>query len=265
MKNLREKIKDLVKEDLVVAFSGGVDSSVLLKIACEEARKTNKKVYAVTFETKLHPACDINNAIAVANEAGAIHHICKVNELDSIDIRFNPVDRCYKCKYYLFSTLKEFSNSLNCTNIIDGTNFDDLKEYRPGLKALKELGIISPLAELSISKAKIRDIAKSLNLSVSNRPSAPCLATRLPYGKEIDYKLLERIDKGEDYLKSLGFLVNRIRVHDDIARIEIEKSDFNNFIKNNEEITKKLKEFGFIYITLDLEAFRSGSMDIYIK
>ncbi len=262
MIKLKQRIRELIDEGLAIAFSGGVDSSILLKIACDEAKAMHKKVHAITFETKLHPSCDLENAEKIATEVGAVHHIIRVNELDNIDIKFNPVDRCYKCKHYLFSSLIEFAKKLELKNIIDGTNFDDLSQYRPGIKALAELGIISPLAELKISKAEVRKIASELGLTVSNRPSAPCLATRLPYNTEIDFALLENIDKGEDYLKSLGFLVNRIRVHKDIARIEIEKMQFSLFIEKSELITAELKKLGFTYITLDLEGFRSGSMDI---
>ncbi len=265
MDALRKRVTELLDNDLVVAFSGGVDSSLLLKIACNEAKILNKKVHAVTFETKLHPSCDLENAVEIAKTYGAIHHIIKVNELENIDIKNNPIDRCYRCKHFLFTKLRDFSSDLGVKNIIDGTNFDDLSCYRPGIKALKELLIISPLAELKITKDEVRKMAKSLNLAVSSRPSAPCLATRLPYNTEIDFDLLERIDKGEDFLKNLGFLVNRIRVHGNIARIEIKKEQFNLFIEKSEHITDKLNVLGLSYITLDLEGFRSGSMDINIE
>ncbi len=264
MEKLKNRIIELLSKDVVIAFSGGVDSSLLLKLACDEAKKLDRKVYAVTFETKLHPMCDVDNAIKIANEVGAIHHIIKIDELTSIDISNNPVDRCYRCKKYLFESLQEFANKLDCKTIIDGTNFDDLNQYRPGIKALKELGIISPLAELEITKKEVRKYASSLGLAVSNRPSAPCLATRLPYNTKIDFDLLDKIDVAEEFLKSIGFLVNRIRVHNDIARIEILPKQFIEFINKKTVIMAKLKELGFIYITLDIEGFRSGSMDIHI-
>lgn len=255
----------MVNDGLCIAFSGGVDSSLLLKIACDEAKITNTKVYAVTFDTKLHPVGDVTIAKRVATEFGAEHYIIKIDELANVDILNNPIDRCYRCKKHLFENLILFANENNLSNIIDGTNFDDTKEYRPGIKALKELNIISPLAELQITKQKVRKFAESLGISVANRPSAPCLATRLPYNTAIDYELLAKIEKGETYLKELGFAVNRIRVHLDIARIEILPKQFNLFIQNNTEITNYLKNLGFTYITLDIEGFRSGSMDIHIK
>lgn len=265
MEELRENIALLVENGLCIAFSGGVDSSVLLKIASQEAKKQNKPIFAVTFETKLHPCADVENAKKVAKEAGAIHDIIKVDELNDVDILNNPVDRCYKCKQYLFEKLVEFAEEKSLKNIIDGTNFDDLGEYRPGIKALRELGIKSPLADLKITKNKVRQYAEKMGLSVSNRPSAPCLATRLPYNTKIDFEILKQIDNGEIYLKSMGFLVNRIRLHGDVARIEIKKEQFAEFLAKNEEILQNLKEIGFVYITLDVEGFRSGSMDIYVK
>ncbi|MFI3228097.1 MAG: ATP-dependent sacrificial sulfur transferase LarE [Clostridia bacterium] len=265
MEQLQKKMKELLTEGLCVAFSGGVDSSVILKLACIEAKKQNKEVFAVTFETKLHPCADIEIAKKVAKDVGATHHIIKVNELDNVEILNNPVDRCYICKKYLFQNLKTFAQENGIKNVIDGTNFDDLKEYRPGIKALNELGVISPLVELEINKKQVREFAEKLGLSVSKRPSAPCLATRLPYNTKIEFELLEKIDIGENFLKSIGFLVNRIRVHGDIARIEIEKCKFSDFIEQNNKITQELQEIGFTYITLDMQGFRSGSMDIYVR
>lgn len=265
MQSLVEKITPLVEEGLCVAFSGGVDSSLLLKIACDIAKELGKEVYAVTFETKLHPVGDVGVAQTVAMELGAIHHIIQIDELANIDIQNNPIDRCYRCKKYLFETLLEFAMNRKLTYVIDGTNFDDTKEYRPGIRALNELEIISPLVELNINKARVRQLASELGISVAKRPSAPCLATRLPYDTAIDYELLRKIEQGEDYLKTLGFAINRIRMHDDIARVEVLPTQFNEFITQNEKITTVLKELGFSYITLDIEGFRSGSMDIHIK
>lgn len=265
MIQLHQKIGKLVENGLCVAFSGGVDSSLILKVACIEAKKQGKEVFAVTFETKLHPCTDIEIAEKVAKDIGAKHYVIQINELENREILKNPVDRCYICKKYLFEKLVIFAKEKGLENIIEGTNFEDLSEYRPGIKALKEIGIISPLADLKISKSRVRQYAEELGISVSNRPSAPCLATRLPYGTTIDLELLGKIDLGENYLKTLGFDVNRIRIHGDIARIEIKKSDFAKFLEKNDEIVNKLKTLGFVYITLDVEGFRSGSMDIYVK
>ncbi len=263
MEKLKNRIRQLLEGGICIAFSGGVDSSLLLKIACEEA--INFPVHAVTFETKLHPSTDLGIAKKIADEVGAIHHVIELNEFENEKILQNPIDRCYLCKKDLFVELRKYADSLGLNNIVDGTNYDDLNAYRPGIRALKELNIISPLAELKIDKSQVREFARKLGLSVSNRPSAPCLATRLPYGTRLDPKILEMIDSGELFLKSLGFNENRIRLHNDIARIELPVTDFDSFIKNQKIITAKLKELGFIYITLDVEGFRSGSMDIYIN
>ncbi len=263
MEHLKTKLQSLLDGGLCVAFSGGVDSSVLLKLACELAPP--QTIHAVTFETKLHPCADLAVAQRVAQEVGAIHHVISVNELDNVDILHNPVDRCYRCKKHLFSTLIDYAKTHNLAHIIDGTNADDLTAYRPGIGALKELGIISPLAELGITKAKVRQLASDLNLSVSNRPSAPCLATRLPYNTPIDLDLLARIDRGETYLKSLGFAVNRIRVHGAIARIEIPTDQVPACIAQQQAIVTTIHDLGLPYVTLDLEGFRSGSLDIYVR
>ncbi len=267
--NLLDKItqvfKEHVHEGIAIAFSGGVDSSLLLKIACDVAKQANRTVLAVTFETKLHPHGDLEEARALALSMGAIHKTIAVDEFADPEIMNNPIDRCYRCKNLLFQTLINYSNGEGYTYLVDGSNYDDLNAYRPGMKALKELGIHSPLLELTITKAQIRSLAIMLGISSSNRPSAPCLATRLPYGTRFDFELLERIDQGEQYIKSLGFYNVRLRLHQDILRIEVDKKDFINFIEQEDSIIQKLKELDFIYITLDLEGFRSGSMDIKIN
>jgi uncharacterized protein len=147
---------------------------------------------------------------------------------------------------------------------MDGSNYDDLNAYRPGMKALAELGIHSPLLELQITKAQIRSLAGELGIASSDKPSAPCLATRLPYGTRFDYDILSRLDQGEKFIRSLGFYNVRLRLHQDIIRIEVDKNAFEQFIKYKDNILTMLKELGFLYITLDLEGFRSGSMDINI-
>lgn len=265
MENVRVYIRQLVEEGVCVAFSGGVDSSVILKIACEEAQAIQMPVYAVTFETKLHPKADLEIARNIATEVSAIHHVIHVNELDNGEILKNPVDRCYHCKKYLFETLIQYSDSVGTKHILDGTNYDDLHQYRPGIQALKELGIKSPFAELEVTKQRVRAMAEQLDLSVSNRPSTPCLATRLPYGTEIDFAVLEQIEQGEQYLTECGFLVNRIRVHQNIARIEIKTEQMIEMLQIYDKVVEELKKIGFIYITLDLEGFRSGSMDIHLN
>ncbi|PJJ26933.1 ATP-dependent sacrificial sulfur transferase LarE [Lacrimispora celerecrescens] len=264
-KRLEQMMAEYAKEDICLAFSGGVDSSLLLKVAADAAGKTGKTVYAVTFDSRLHPSCDLEIAARVAKELGGIHKVVSVNELEQEEIRFNPVNRCYLCKNKLFQSLKDYAGEMNIPYIMDGTNEDDLHVYRPGIKALRELGIISPLAELHITKAQVKELASWYGISVASRPSAPCMATRLPYGTEIDYDILNLIGKGEEFVSSLVKGNVRLRLHKDIVRIEVDKEAMGNLMEKSREIITYLKELGFIYITMDLEGFRSGSMDVGIK
>lgn len=260
-KMLKERMRELAKEDICLAFSGGVDSSLLLKLAADEAARTGKKVYAVTFDSRLHPSCDLEIARRVAAELGGIHEIISVDELEQEEIRQNPVNRCYLCKHHLFTTLTQLAREKGVRYILDGTNEDDMHVYRPGIKALKELGIISPLAELHITKDWVKKLAVEYGISVASRPSTPCMATRLPYNTRIDYDVLSRIAQGEAYLRGLVQGNVRLRLHGETARLEVDESSFAKILEMRHEITEKLKGLGFMYVTLDLEGFRSGSMD----
>lgn len=263
-RKLLEKIDDLSNENIVLAFSGGVDSSLLLKICCDSAKKSGKKVYAITVHTELHPMKDIEIATKVAKEAGAEHMIVRIDELQDAGIRYNPTDRCYRCKKLLFSRLKEKAGELGAKIIVEGTNEDDLHVYRPGIRALQELEILSPLAECGFTKREVRKLAEEYGVSVANRPSTPCMATRFPYGAKLDYGKMRCVEEGEEWLKTLGFYNVRIRVHGDIARIEVDEKDMHLLLKNKTEVIEKLKTLGYSYITIDLEGFRSGSMDIHV-
>lgn len=256
----RENLNKLVKGGLCVAFSGGVDSTVLLQFAKEAADAGGEPLWAVLFSTRLHPPADRVEAEKLAQEIGAPLAIIEVDELSNPEIMQNPIDRCYHCKKLLFSMLKEFAAKSGAAHIADGTNYDDLSQYRPGLKALKELGIASPLAECGLTKLEIRALAEEKGLAVKDKPSSPCLATRLPYNTLITTGALDKIEAGEQLLKDCGFLENRLRVHGDTARIEIPKAQFADFLEQG-AIAMKLKALGFHYVTLDLEGFRSGSMD----
>lgn len=262
--DLEKKMTELAAEDICLAFSGGVDSSLLLKAAVNGAAQTGKKVYAVTFDSRLHPSCDLETARQVAAELGGIHVVLPIDELEQQEIRLNPVNRCYLCKRHLFQCLKEFAKEEGVSRIIDGTNEDDMHVYRPGIQALKELGIISPLAGLHITKTEVKTMAENYGISVASRPSTPCMATRLPYNTEIDYETLDLIAKGESYLREhIGGNV-RLRLHGDIARIEVDAAKMSLILEKHREIVSHLKTLGFIYTTLDLEGFRSGSMDVHI-
>lgn len=261
---LKQMMDEYAKAPVCLAFSGGVDSSLLLKLACESGRKYKNPVYAVTFHTMLHPACDLDTAKRVADEMGAEHIVIQVDELQMEGMKDNPPDRCYLCKKHLFTTLLEFAREKNVTCILDGTNEDDMHVYRPGIKALKELGIISPLALCHITKKEVKELAAELSVSVASRPSTPCMATRLPYGTKLDYEILRKIERGEEYLRTVFRGNVRLRLHRDTVRLELDPAQMVAAVEKRDEICKKLKELGFCYITLDLEGFRSGSMDLPI-
>lgn len=262
---LLTEIDEYTNHDIVIAFSGGVDSSLLLKLACESAKTKNTKIYAVTFHTALHPVNEMDIARKVAEEAGAVHYIIKVDELSEAGILNNPKDRCYLCKRNLFERLKNLADELKVSMIIEGTNEDDLHVYRPGIQAIRELGIVSPLADSCMTKADVRKLAAEYDLSVAERPSTPCLATRFPYDTPLSYEKMHLVEKGEAYLRELGFYNERIRVHDDIARIEVDVKDLPKLLKHREEIVSYLKKLGYAFVTVDLEGFRSGSMDYKIN
>lgn len=266
-KALLAQMEQLAGHDICLAFSGGVDSSLLLKLAVDAAAAHGTNVYAVTFQTRLHPPCDLETATRVAKEVGAIHEVMYVDELEQEAIRRNPENRCYLCKHHLFGKLLEFAHDHGITQVLDGTNEDDLHVYRPGLKALREYGVISPLAACHVTKPEVKALAAEYGVSVAHRPSTPCMATRLPYGAEINYDVLDRIAEGEAWLHGLfGAEENlRLRVHGDIVRLEIAPARMMEVLEKREEITEYLKKLGFLYLTLDLEGFRSGSMDQKIK
>lgn len=262
---LQKLMEKYTQENVVVAFSGGVDSSLLLKTACINAVKNGTKVFAVTMHTTLHTMNEIESSKETAGEVGAEHLIISVDELKEAGIENNPVERCYLCKKYLFQKMKDKAESLGVKIILDGTNEDDLHMFRPGLKALKELEIKSPLAESDFSKTDVRKLAEEYGLSVSKKPSTPCLVTRFPYGSRLSYEEMKKVEKGEDFLKNLGLYNVRLRVHNDIARIEVDKEDIVKIVVYKEAIISYLKELGYRYITLDLEGFRSGSMDYFLE
>lgn len=261
---LQKVIEPCAAQDICVAFSGGVDSALLLKLVCDAASKTRKKVWAVTFDTVLHPAADAAVARRVASELGAGHTILSVNELSNPQMKYNPVERCYLCKKSLFERLQAFAEEKGAEVILEGSNADDLKVYRPGIRAVRELGIKSPLADCGVTKNEVRLFAKELGISVADRPSTPCLATRLPYGAEIDTALLRRIGESEECLRKMGLTNVRVRVHGDILRLEIELSQMKRLLECRREVLEVLSEVGCAYVTLDLEGFQSGSMDTFL-
>lgn len=256
---LCERLDEYTKKDVAVAFSGGVDSSLLLLLAVNAAKKNGTTVYAYTISTTLHPAGETKSAVRLAKELGAVPRVIHVDELSEAGIENNPPDRCYLCKRCMFTKLKRDARHLV---ILEGTNEDDMHTYRPGIKALKELGIISPLADCNLTKGDIRRLANDFGLETSDKPAAPCMATRFPYNTRLTKARMEQVAKMEEYIRSLGFYNVRCRVNGRLVRIEVDKQDIKKLVLHGDDITDYIKNIGYTYVTVDLEGFRSGSMDI---
>ena len=259
-KKLYDIIENLLKEKVVLAFSGGVDSALLLKIATS-LRKDENDVVAMFFKAPSSTEEDLVNAKNLAEEMGVKLFIKDVDIFVDDHIVNNSKDRCYHCKSHLFKQAIKLKDELGYGYVIDGTNTDDHKVYRPGLMALRDLGVVSPLNMAGFSKQMVRALADDLNISVAKRPSAPCLLTRFPYGTKITPAKLDRLEKAEAFIRDLGFIKFRVRDHSNIARIELTPNDFMAFIEKRDQVIKEFKNLGFSYVTLDLEGFRSGSMD----
>ena len=246
-------------ESVVVAYSGGVDSSFLLKVAHDTL---GERCLGITAASETYPEEELSAATEVANLIGANHRIITTQELENGQFARNPVDRCYYCKSELFGKLKQIAQAEGFAFVLDGTNADDVMDYRPGLRAGHELGVHSPLKDVGLTKVEIRQLSKDFGLPTWNKPSLACLSSRIPYGEEITQNKLRRIDQAEAFLRSLGFYELRVRYHNHVARLEIPRQDFGRLLDSHmKSIVVKLKELGFVYITLDLEGLRSGSMN----
>ena len=261
MKNNKfERLKDylstLEKQGICLAFSGGIDSTLLL-LLCKDLNVTT-----LTFVSEFQTEEEVEFTQNFCEKFGVKHVIISLNMLDDEIIANNPKDRCYHCKKKFFTEIKNYASAHNIKNILDGTNYDDLHTYRPGLRAIEELGIISPFAKFEITKDEIRSYAKSIGLEIYNKPSTPCLATRFPYGAYLSTSMIEQVKSAENILARSGFVENRVRLHGDVARIELPVNRFEDFISQRENLTKELKTIGFRYITLDIEGLRRGSMDL---
>lgn len=261
MQSKLDSLKHILSEmeSAVIAFSGGVDSTFLLNVAHEVL---GERCLAIIGSSETMPTLDYDLALDEVKKLGVNYLVIKTEELSNEEFVANPKNRCFHCKNELFSKLLNIAREKNFNWVVDGSNADDLKDYRPGLQAARKLGVRSPLQEAGLSKDEIRHFSQSMGLKTWNKPSSPCLSSRFPYGEEITLEKLQRVEKAEAFLRELGFNTLRVRLHDKIARLEIPKEEFPRIIEvESEVIVKKLKELGFLYVTLDLEGFRSGSLN----
>lgn len=260
MNSKYEKMIENLKSlgSVAVAFSGGVDSTFLLK-AAKEALGNN--ALAVTVRSCIIPSNEICEAEEFCKSENIRHIICDVNPLDINGFADNPTNRCYICKKEIFSLIKQVVAENGVNVVAEGSNLDDNGDYRPGMKAIHELGVLSPLQTAGFIKQEIRDMSEELGLPTWNKPSFACLSSRFVYGEKITAEKLERVGKAEQILRNSGFKQFRVRIHGDIARIELLPEDFEKMLKMREELYASIKALGFSYVTMDLQGYRTGSMN----
>ncbi|AFZ13107.1 hypothetical protein Cri9333_2236 [Crinalium epipsammum PCC 9333] len=257
-----EQLKTLFTEMemALIAYSGGVDSTLVAKIAYDVL---GDRALAVTAESPSLLPEELEDARIQAATIGIRHQVVQTHEIENPNYTANPVNRCYFCKSELHDTLKPLAQQLGYPYVVDGVNADDLHDYRPGIQAAKERGARSPLAELSITKAEVRELSKYLGLPWWDKPAQPCLSSRFPYGEEITIAKLQRVGRAEIYLRKLGLKNLRVRSEGETAKIELPPEQIKEFVltTNLPTLVSAFQEFGFIYVTLDLEGYRSGKLN----
>jgi len=261
-----ESLKNILSEigSVLIAYSGGVDSTFLLKVA---SSVLGDRVIAVTASSETYPPRELREAKNNAKMLGVKHLIINTSELDDENFSSNPPERCYYCKKELFSKLTGLAKQYELNYVADGSNYDDLNDFRPGMRAASQFGVRSPLKDAMLTKEEIRTLSKEMNLPTWDKPPQPCLSTRFPYGAMITREKLSRVELAEEFLGGFGIKQLRVRVHGDIARIEVAKEDMRIILDEDisKEIMDKFKALGYTYITLDIQGYRMGSMNEPLK
>jgi uncharacterized protein len=257
-----EQLKTLFSQmdKALIAYSGGVDSTLVAKIAYDVL---GDRALAITAESPSLLPEELEDACVQAAAIGIVHEVVQTHEMENPNYTSNPINRCYFCKSELHDTLKPLALQRGYPYVVDGVNADDLQDYRPGIQAAKERGARSPLAEVGVTKAEVRQLSKQLGLSWWDKPAQPCLSSRFPYGEEITVKKLQRVGRAEIYLRKLGFSNLRVRSEGDTARIELSPEQIKEFVLTSDlpQLVSAFQKFGFVYVTLDLEGYRSGKLN----
>ena len=255
-----ESLKNFIAnyDSVIIAFSGGVDSTFLAKVAGEVV---GIKVLLITATSSTYPQREYEEAVRLAQEMNLTHRTIVSEEIDYPGFSTNPPDRCYHCKKELFRKIHQIASSEGYAVVFDGSNIDDTKDYRPGFKALSELGTVSPLREMNFTKDEIRKYSTRLGLPTADKPSFACLASRFPYGEEITYEKLKRVGDAEEAIRSLGFKQFRVRSHKDLARLEFSPSEMESAWDMRNELERACRKTGFVFVALDLLGYRTGAMN----